>query len=106
MSTLLATRLVGRKVRQAGENEAGLWLQFDDGAGLNILNSLKLVGFAATESLSQLIGSEVIAVEDNPPQTLEIVFVGGRSICVGLADDDYFGPEALVYSGADGIIMV
>lgn len=66
-------------------------VEFSDGTILSIFNNYAYEG----DSLLSIEGNIVIAVEESD-KSVVIIFEGGKSLTVGLNDEDYNGPEAMV----------
>lgn len=92
--------LCGRKIQKIEYIHDYVQLIFDGGEILNIFNALTVQG-CPPEDLSQFLGSELcfVSVSKN---SVSFVFNGGKSVCVGMSDEDYRGPEAIEYLGANG----
>ena len=63
---------------------------FSDGAGLSIFNNYHY----DDSSVLNIKGKIVSAIEESD-STFVIYFESGKSLSVGLTDDDYYGPEAM-----------
>ena len=78
-----------------------LSLQFDDRTTLNIFNKYSYDG----GDLSLLTGETVSSVVEEP-HLLEVGFSKGGVLSIGLTNDDFVGPEAMVLKLNGGEIIV
>ena len=83
--------LIGLIIGKIEEVHDYIQIVFSDGTTLSIFNNYVYDG----GSVLSLEGKEVKSV-DKSGDSILIVFDDGRSISVGLNDDDYNGPEAMV----------
>ena len=83
--------LIGLIISKIAEVHDYIQVVFSDGTTLSIFNSYAYDNGSALD----FEGKEVKSVEESENGIL-IVFDDGRSISVGLKDDDYNGPEAMV----------
>jgi hypothetical protein len=96
--------LVGRKIQEAEKIHDYLQLWFDNGVLLNIFNVITVIGCMA-DDFSQFVGCEVSSINESDV-AVEIVFLDGKLLRVGMSDGDYHGPEAMEYVGVGGEIVV
>lgn len=96
--------LMGRRIVKAKKVHDYLQLWLDNGALLNIFNLFTVSG-SVTDDFSQLIGCEICSVVESNI-AVEIVFLNGKLLRVGMADSDFQGPEAMEYVGVGGEIIV
>lgn len=94
-------QLLHRRIKKAERIHDYAQIYFDDGAVLNIFNSLSVTG----GEFADLTGSEVIGVNSGEV-AINLLLSNGRSVRVGMTDDDYQGPEAMEYITADGTRIV
>ena len=83
--------LIGLIIGKIEEVHDYIQIVFSNGTTLSIFNNYVYDG----GSVLGIEGKEVKSVEESGDGIL-IVFGDGRSISVGLKDDDYNGPEAMV----------
>lgn len=83
--------LIGLIIGKIEEVHDYIQIVFSDGTTLSIFNNYVY----NDGSILGIGGKEVKSVEGSDDDIL-IVFDDGRSISVGLKDDDYNGPEAMV----------
>ena len=97
----LNSRLSGRKVvrRQRVHDYEQLFL--DDGAIINLFNRHKWFG---PEWRSEATPT-ITAVEQHD-QWFEIKFADASRVRIGLADDDFIGPEAVQYIAPDRVSII
>lgn len=85
--------LIGLTVSVLEEVHDYLQIVFSDGTTLSIFNNCLFDG----DTVLGFEGKQVKSVEETDVSVL-IVFEDGESISVGLTNDDYNGPEAMVLS--------
>ncbi|MDN3649164.1 hypothetical protein QWZ13_09600 [Reinekea marina] len=83
--------LIGLIISEIEEVHDYIQIVFSDGTTLSIFNNYVYDG----GSVLGIEGKEVKSVEESGDGIL-IVVDDGRSISIGLKDDDYNGPEAMV----------
>ncbi|MEL4238235.1 hypothetical protein [Shewanella xiamenensis] len=85
--------LAGLIISRIEEIHDYIQIVFSDGTTLSIFNNYVYDGGSKLD----IEGMQVKSIEESNDSAL-IVFASGRSITVGLTDDDYNGPEAMVLS--------
>lgn len=83
--------LIGLVISGVEEVHDYIQLVFSNGTRLSIFNNYVYDG----GSVLGLEGKEVKSIEESGSAVV-IVFEGGESLSIGLNDDDYNGPEAMV----------
>ena len=83
--------LIGLIISKIEEVHDYIQIVFSDGTKLSIFNNYVYDG----DSVLGIEGREVKSVEEHGDGIL-IVLDDGRSISIGLKDDDFYGPEAMV----------
>ena len=97
-------QLIGRKIESANFIHDYLQIRFEDGSVMNIFNAIELSGFFAGD-ISKSIGCNIINFEGDD-RAITISLGAGKTIKIGTLDEDYRGPEAIEYRGADGSIVI
>ena len=96
--------LVGLQVTEIGMVHDYLRIGFEDGSWFNILNRLQIED-GDTSTLTRTKGERLVSVNQTT-DAIEFKFGNGMAIRVGLAEDDFLGPEAMVYADPNGKTLV
>jgi hypothetical protein len=96
--------LVGLFVTEIGRVHDYLRIGFEDGSWLNVFNRFEIAGDDIS-TLDRVKGQRLVSV-DETPEAIEFEFGDGTAIRVGMTNDDFLGPEAMVYADPDGKTLV
>jgi hypothetical protein len=95
--------LLGKRVSEATTVHDYLQLCFNNSCSLSIFNKFRYLQFGFYP-LKELTGEIITGVKENSSSI--VIFFGEKSINIGLSDNDFVGPEAIVYRDDSGVIMV
>ena len=103
MEAFSLEELTGLVISDIALEDDILGIAFEDGSSLSIFNKFEIDGDVS--NLSRTKGEHLVSVTDTPA-TIDFKFSSGMTIRAGMTENDFCDPEAMVYYGADGRIVV